>query len=230
MPQRREPEPERYAVLIGEELDRAAVNHRSTVRHRLRVMLEGAGWQRLTDNNRRRIAGAFRGAGIYTDTDLTDRSLDREHWVTLSRTPFPVRSLGLGFPAEHDLQRFLKTHHAEAFAGTRKLEGLRLERHEFRVEYDGERFIDLLFEDEDGTLVAFELEKGDPQPNSVTQLRQYLRGLKPHGEKRRGVLITGRPKSAQLEEDTLDALEVLRKEFDVDWYWYNVDLNLTPLV
>jgi hypothetical protein len=45
----------------------------------------------------------------------------------------------------------------------------------------------------------------------------------------RGLLITGRPLSAVLDTDTLEALAGLSEEFEIDWFWYDTNLSLNQL-
>lgn len=212
-------------------LGKAATKGRSTVSHKISVVVGGSGWEKRSPQNLSRIAKAFESVGVHLDTDLTDMTLSREHRITFSLTPFLPRTLGLEFRAEQHLKSFLASHYENVFAGVRGLERLTFVGTEVRVEDAGqERFIDVVFCDHDGTLVAVELEKGDPKPNSMNQLRSYMRGLMTGGRNVRGILITGRPKAAQIEEDTIADLRALGPKYDVEWYWYDARVSLSRLL
>jgi len=228
---RRQTHPERYAESVRQDLHAAQRKGRSTVSHKISVIVSGSGWQKRSKQNLKQIASAFVQVVVFADTDIEDMRLGLDHRVTFSHTPFSKRNLGAEFSAEQHLKSFLAMHHRHTFSGLRGLEGLTLVGTEVRVEdADQERFIDVVFRESDGSLVAVELEKGDPQPDSMNQLRSYMRGLSSKGKPVRGILITGRPKAAQIEEDTIANLRGLGPKYPIEWYWYDASVALTRLL
>lgn len=129
---------------------------------------------------------------------------------------------------EPSLNHFLTEYHDTVFAAIPELRDTTFEGSEVRRFYHGQwRVIDLVFCDPDGTWVAVELERGDPKDDSALQLRRYMDILAADGSRVRGVLITGRARSPQLEEDILRELREI--EYPTAWYWYDATIDLYRL-
>jgi hypothetical protein len=228
---RRPPQPERYAAQLAAELDAArqrVASGRVTIERRLRTMVSESGWLKRSRQNMSAIAMALASADVFSDVDLTDLARPLSSWISLSDTPFPTRALSRMMVNERALNRFLALYHDAVFDGVDGLEGLEYVGSEVKMRYEGEvRRIDLLFRDRDGTRVAIETERGDPQQNSVFQLRGYLDALAATGVSARGVLVTARPQSAQLEGDIIE--ELAEVEYPTTWLWYDVAVRLERL-
>ena len=169
---------------------------------------------------------------MHIDTDITNLGLARSTWIYFASNPFVTRDLGRTFGYERDLNWFVAHYPEEVFRGFPGLEDLTFYSSEMPVEYGGALHkIGLVFRDPEGTYVATELERGDPRDNSVAQLERYMRGLAAAGHPLvRGLLITARPSGAQLEADVADRIARLNDRFPVQWFWYDLNVNLRRIV
>jgi hypothetical protein len=220
--------PETCAADLSRELAEAVREGHSRIRRYIGTLIEESGWKKRSHPRLAELDAALRAEGLTTSVNITDIGLPLGAWVRIARSPFPPRRTGAQFGNEKDLNAFLEAHHIETFANVPGLDGFSLIGPEVRVEFGGEeRFVDLVFEDPDGTTVVVELEKGDPPDDSVMQLQGYLNAYRQQGAKAlRGVLITGIPDNPQHELVILDALDGLRTDFPVEWYTYEVGVTL----
>lgn len=231
MARRLRPRPDEYARGLAVALDKArhgVVSGQVTIQRLVSTVVNESGWSKRSPQNVARIAAALADACVYPDVDITDLRVPWKSWVRLSGSSFPARRMSRILVAERPLNRFLADYHRTTFATEDGLSDLTFVSSEKRVKYQGgELRIDLLFRDSEGTLVAVETERGDPQENSAFQLRRYLDALSAAGHNVRGVLITARPRSAQLEEDVLEELREI--PYPTAWYWYDVSIGLERL-
>lgn len=220
--------PETCAADLSRKLAEAKWDGHSRIRLYIGTLVDDSGWKNRSAPRMAQLNAALRAEGLTTSIDITDLSFPLATWVGLARSPFATRQVGARFSDEDCLNAYLAKHHAEAFAGMPGLAEAQFVESEQHIEYGGEdRAIDLVFEDDDGTTVVVELEKGDPPDGSVVQLGGYLNAYRQQGtEKLRGVLITGVPDNPQHELDILDALDGLRVDYPVEWYTYEVGITL----
>ena len=210
---RNPPNPSKYAATIADAIKDARKDSlgsgRVTVKRHLRTLLNKSGWQKRSPQNIAAISAALIDSEVFPDHDITDPTIPLDNWIRFSDEPFPDRDPSRIFIKETALNRFIRTYHESVFSGVEGLTDLELVAHEKKVHFGGQtRRVDLLFRDPtDGTYVVVELERGDPKGNSALQVRQYMDAVASGDKSVRGVLITARPRSAQLEEDILRELD-----------------------
>jgi RecB family endonuclease NucS len=172
------------------------------------------------------IDAALTMSGLHCDGDVTDLTVPWTTKVHLSHQPF--RETGRRFCEEKHLKKFIAACPEVLTETLRELEGARFIGREKVVRFRGTKHkIDLLFESVDGEAVVVELEVGEPDDGSVSQIERYARAISASGSRVRGILISSRPARAVTEDGI--RYELARLPFPASWYWYDVCLSLNKI-
>lgn len=191
------------------------------------VILEKAGFQRMTSSVLKQIEDALRDAGISCYPSLLDPKVDRDTRIFFFLDGgSPVLPSGGLFSTEAELERFV----VENFGVLRELDGLRLRKRQFRI--NNECIIDLLCDDiPKKQLVGIELKHRAPNEGAASQVRRYLDALCKRAEHEgkaggaRLILVTGIPD----ERVARDIEALLQQDGLMDrftWLTYRAALEL----
>lgn len=223
---------ESFVGSLGRALESKATRSGSdgvSVRRKMRTVASSCGWKARSNTRIEELHGALESAGIYAFPEVTDSEVTMDTYVSFSRTDRAARSLGKIFGNERGIHLFVQKYYVDVFRGQPGLEDLELVGREYPL-YSGRRKLkaDLLFRTPDGAAVVFEFKRGDPTREAVAQLREYMRAALDRFDGVSGVLVTARPRTADLERLIREEIALARHDYPIEWYWYSVEVDLQP--
>lgn len=221
--------PERFASDIAQLL--SSQDPGQTERRKLSTIVDQCGWKRRSEQRVRQLAELLLSHGVFTSTDIADPDVSLDTWIRLSLTPFA--SLGQIFRQEIGLAYHLSRYPAvfegalPEYGRVRVKSGGPGQEATYRIE-DGRLRPDLVLDTASGVLLAVELERGDPDHGSATQVVEYVDAVRMSSRREvHGVLVTAVPRTAHLRQTVQKQLKRGRAAgYVLHWLLYDVEVSL----